>query len=522
MTSDYQDIELAILAGITNDRYLFSKVLEEGFQAELLYSPAARTVGSTLIALGRQPGAAIDLLVLKSKLQESALLTPQVAQCLEELPKMQTPQLAQLISYLEILKDRETKQRLLKLAERVDQYARGQGEAGRPVADFTAGAFQELLEIQRERVRKRVTPMGAMMEQIISEAQARPKGVPALLGYPLAPFDRLARVLSGLRQGFYYGLAGAPRRGKTTFALQLAASLAESCRIPVLFYSWEQTRKVLTARIMARATGINPTNWLSHNLDRLASASQRFASGLAGVRAYSNTLFVLEGTRQDTVDRIRATAYNLMHEFRTDSIAIFLDYLQKIPLTHPSGDLSSRIDQISTGLAGLSLELNCPVFAIAALDKEGCRLDDEPSAGEKENELLIRPRPTMHHCTGGGDIEYDLDVAMILSKDWSATHQLEDLLKTRRSGKRIASKIDILDLNIDKNRDAPGEGVQAVQYAFFIHENRFVELDYKREEEQRADFHGYARIQQIYQTLSAQREAAQAGVEKEAGYTQSP
>ena len=500
--SNHEDVELAVLAAVSSDRYLFSKAVEEGFRAELFYLPAVRLLASTLLALSNQPGAAIDLLVLRSKLEEGGLLSPQVWEYLEALRNTPTPQLDQLVAYLEILKDRESRGRLLELAGQITEYAQGRAETETSVANFTANAFDRLLEIQRNRVSKRVTPVAQMVRQILAESEARPKGEQALLGYSVAPFSRLTRTLCGLRKGFYYGLAGAPRRGKTNFALQLAASLAENHHIPVLFYSWEQTRKVLTARLIARVSGINPTILLSRDLDSMPGGSSQFTKGLSELHAYENKLFILEGTRRDMVDRIRATAYNLMHEFRTDSIAIFLDYLQKIPLTEKADSLSSRIDLISTELADLSLELNCPVFAIAALDKDGCRLDDEPTGDDKYNELQIRPRPTMHNCTGGGDIEYDLDVAMVLSKDWSATHQLEDLLKTHRSKTRYSGKIDILDLNIDKNRDAPEEGVQAIQYAFLVYENRFVELDYKCEEEQRADYRGFARIQEIYRILT--------------------
>jgi replicative DNA helicase len=500
--SDHEGIERAVLAGVLSDRYLLSKAVEEGFRSELFYSPAARLIASTLQALIREPSTATDLLVLRNKLEEGGVLSPQVSDYLEALGNLPAPEVDQLVTYIEILKDRETRTRLLDLAQRISKYAQGQGEAEIPVMDFTASAFDSLLEIQRNRVSRRLSPVAPMVRQILAESEARPKGQQILLGYALAPFDRLTRTLSGLRRGFYYGLAGAPRRGKTTFALQLAAGIAENHHIPVLFYSWEQTRKVLTARLIASVSGVNPTILLSRDLESMPGGSAAFAKGLAELHGYENSLFILEGTRRDTVDRIRATAYNLMHEFRTDSIAIFLDYLQKIPISEKIESLSSRIDLISTELADLSLDLNSPVFAIAALDKEGCRLDDEPTDESKFDELQIRPRPTMHNCTGGGDIEYDLDVAMVLSKDWSATHHLEELLKTHRSQTRYTGKIDILNLNIDKNRDAPEEGVQAIQYAFLVHENRFVELDYKREEDQRADYRGFARIQQIYQVLT--------------------
>lgn len=40
---------------------------------------------------------------------------------------------------------------------------------------------------------------------------------------------------------------------------------------------------------------------------------------------------------------------------------------------------------------------------------------------------------------------------------------------------------------------APQEVNQAIQYAFFVHENRFVEVDFKRDVERMADFRGFAR-----------------------------
>jgi len=279
--------------------------------------------------------------------------------------------------------------------------------------------------------------------------------------------------------------------------------VAANHHVPVLFYSWEQTRRVLTARLLAKESGINPTTMLTEDLKSRPNGLERLAKGLAGVHQYGREVFVLEGSRQDTVDRIRATAYNVMHDFRTDSVAIFLDYLQKIPLTSTITDARARIDEISTRLADLSLDLNCPVFAISAIDKEGCRLDEDPGPDVDLDELLTKARPTMHNCTGSGDIEYDLDVAMILSTDWAATREFSELLRAKFAGDAEATpKIDILNLNIDKNRDAPDEASQAVQYAFFVRENKFVELDFKGEDESRADFRGFARAQDLFEFLT--------------------
>ncbi|MFZ0637378.1 MAG: DnaB-like helicase C-terminal domain-containing protein [Candidatus Acidiferrales bacterium] len=502
MAPESVDVEMAVLAAISSDRYLLEKVLDEGFHPQLFHSRVARLLAETLGSLREQNLNAIDPIIVKSKLEEHGQLSPQVSEYLEILSRVRPPRLDQLLSYLDLLKDRQARERLLKLGTSIETYARERRVGQAILADFTAEALQELVDIQRQRMRKQLQPVGDLIRAIVSESKQRPKGEKILLGHSVAPFERLTHLLSGLRPGFYYGLAGAPRRGKTNFGLHLASYIAKNHHIPVLFYSWEQTRRVLTARLLAKESGINPTTMLTEDVESLPGGLERLAKGLSGIHQYGREVFVLEGSRRDTVERIRATAYNLMHEFRTDSVAIFFDYLQKIPLMHAPADTRARIDEISTGLADLSLELNCPVFAISSIDKEGCRLDEDPGPDADLDDLLTRPRPTMHHCTGSGDIEYDLDVAMILSKDWAASREFDDLLRTKFAADAVGiPKVDILNLNIDKNRDAPDEASQAVQYAFFIRENKFVELDFKAEEESRGDFRGFAKAQEIFDFL---------------------
>ena len=51
------------------------------------------------------------------------------------------------------------------------------------------------------------------------------------------------------------------------FGLHLASHIAKNHHIPVLFYSWEQTRRVLTARLLAKESGINPTTMLTEDIE---------------------------------------------------------------------------------------------------------------------------------------------------------------------------------------------------------------------------------------------------------------
>ena len=218
--------------------------------------------------------------------------------------------------------------------------------------------------------------------------------------------------------------------------------------------------------------------------------------------AYSNNLYIIEAGRQDTLDRIKAQAYNIMHEFRTDQIAVFFDYLQKIPLNRQFDDIRTQVNEASAQLADFSLELGCPVFAISSMDKEGCKLDEKPPSYD-EYSTTIYARPTMHNCVGGGDIEYDLDVALILSKDWIATKNLNERLNLKDMEGAVADlpQIDIINLHIDKNRDSSGETAPTIQYAFFVTINKFVELGYKTEAEYSKEFKGFAKAEDMFGTL---------------------
>jgi replicative DNA helicase len=359
-----------------------------------------------------------------------------------------------------------------------------------------------LIDMQKQKARTRVNPVKDTIAQI-QELTNRPRtGEGRLLGFSCRPFERLELILSGIRKGFYYGLAGPPRRGKTTFALDLASRLAENNNFPVLFYTWEQTRRTLAARLLGRECYINPVKLLTEVNPEERQRHALVNKVIERSASYSGKLFIIEAGRGDTIERIKAQAYNIMHEFRTDNIAIFLDYLQKIPLGRQYEDIRSQVNEASAQLADLSLELDCPVFAISAMDKEGCKLDEKPPTYD-EFATTYYARPTMHNCVGGGDLEYDLDVAMVLSKDWIATKNLAERLslKGREADAPDLPQIDIISLHVDKNRDSAGETAPTIQYAFFININRFVEVGFKTEEEYSKEFRGFAKAEDMFGTL---------------------
>lgn len=496
---DYHDIETSLLSGFLRDRHIFTIALNEGFHADLVVTPSAKRLVKCLFDLFAR-GTAVDEVALRAYLDDHGLLSPDMARYLAAVCQRTPPNAGQIIAQLDLLKAREAREMLTRVHEDLGTFLHKGGDRPQDIVQVTSDAVGRLLEVQKRRMRKQVTPIDQAFAELVDYAENVEPA--SQLGFSIRPFDRLNEVLSGLRRGFYYGLAGAPRRGKTNFALELATFVAAN-RIPVLYYTWEQTRRVLAARLMARETRLNPT-WILSGADADGrSVAPRLRSAQGGMGRYAPFLYLVEAGRRHTLDRVRAHAYTLMQEFETSEIVIFFDYLQKIPLSEHIDDQRARTDFISTMLAEMSLELDCPIFAISPLDKEGCRLDERPA--DEDGEFSVYHRPTMHHSMGSGDLEYDLDVAMVLAKDWKATSEMAQLLESKSRGEGIdpalMPRVDIVNLFVDKNRDAPETAAYIVQYAFFVTLNKFLEVDFKLEKEYRPDFHGFAKTQEIYAYL---------------------
>ncbi len=490
------EIELALLSGFMRDRYLLGRATEVGFRSDLMPHALGRNLARVLIEISEQKDTALEPLVVRGLLVERGMMTPEMRKFYETVVATPEPEAAQVIAYVDLLKARASRLRLVEIGTRISNYLEDRAD-GTDVVEFVGSLIPSLMEIQQQRLARSTLTAAEIGDKMVKEITAGQSGT--LLGYSIAPFDRLNEVLSGLRRGFYYGLAGAPRRGKTNMGLELATAIAGTHQIPVLYYSWEQTNRILLARLLGKEVLINPATLLSHeaNAPRI---QERVKTAWPKLELRLNNMFIIEAGRADTVERIKARAHNAMHTFQTDECAIFIDYLQRVPLDEPIQDDKARTDMISAKLADLSLELNCPVFAISPLDKEGCRLDEKP--GEEVSQFA---RPTMHHSVGSGDLEYDLDVAMILVKDWVATKNLEDLLKTEaKSGRGDVEhlpRIDMLDLHLDKNRDAPDNVASTLQFAFFVTLNKFVEVGYKTDEQFSTGFRDFAKMQEIVQQL---------------------
>ncbi len=493
-----EELEIAILAGIMKDSFVLESLKGKGLISGLFSTRVSRSIYQCILSLREDSPelSGLDKIVLKNKLRQMNLYDASVQNLIDKIVAEIPPALDQALHYLELMKEQALKRKLKEVAQSIHGYIDSPAQKENlNLETFTNKVIQDVRNIQKARTTKRINLVKEEMREIIDDIDNRETtGEIEIIGYSCEPMHYLNTAISGFRKGFMYAIAGAPRRGKTTFTLELATRVATLNKIPVLFFTYEQTKKNLTYRLLAKESRLNPDALQRKKIRSDMIVDAKFTGGWKKMQEYMDNFYIIEATKEDTVDRIRSYAYNVMQDFNTENIMIFIDYIQKMPLSRNYMDEKFKVEEISTELKGLCIELNNPIMTISSLSKEGCMIDATPDAD----------RPTMYHCKGSGDLEYDLDCAMIQAKDWGDTRELFQQLqhKAEEMGKDTTRipKVDVVNLYLDKNRDAPEGIFSTIQYLFFIEDNKFIELGPKFDD----DRYRFSKIEELVDKLIEQ------------------
>lgn len=491
------DLEISVLAGMMKDSYILDTLKGQGLMSGLFSTRFSRAIYQAILTLREENPelSSLDRIILRNKMRQMNLYDQTVQNIIDKIMDEAPPAADQALHYLTLMKEQALKRKLKEVSLDINNYIeKPEDHENYSIETFTNKVIHDVRNIQKARTTKRINLVKEEMQEIIEDMERREReGEIDVIGYSFEPMHYLCQAISGFRKGFMYAIAGAPRRGKTTFTLELATRVATLNKIPVLFFTYEQTKKNLTYRLLAKESRLNPDTLQRKKIYSDIISEAKFSGGWQKMQDYMDYFYIVEATKEDTVDRIRSYAYNAMQDFNTDDIMIFVDYLQKMPLSRNYNDEKFKVEEISTELKALSIELNNPIMTVSSLSKEGCLID----ATESEE------RPTMYHCKGSGDLEYDLDCAMIQAKDWGDTKELFEQLQQRaeqlgKDSTRIP-KVDVVNLYLDKNRDAPEGIFSVIQYLFFIEDNKFVELGPKFED----DRYRFGKIEELIDKLIA-------------------
>lgn len=241
-------------------------------------------------------------------------------------------------------------------------------------------------------------------------------------------FEHLNEVLNGLTEGVFI-LAGAPSCGKTTLAKQIADYVAEVEKIPVLFFSFEQSAEELRIKSLARISSVDSRRiWKGRSVEaewnKVEKADEDYRRGPGPY------LTIIEVSRKDTVEAIRAASLKAKRKAGDKPVLLVLDYLQIIPSGKDAPDaLREKIDWNLSEIRRLSRDINSPVLVISSENRETYRGNNKPTlAAMKES----------------GGIEYSADAVICLWRDKD---------ESKRLTKKHDQKTDRIEARVLKNRN---------------------------------------------------------------------
>jgi replicative DNA helicase len=206
----------------------------------------------------------------------------------------------------------------------------------------------------------------------------------------LADLDAL---IVGMRPGDLILLAARPSVGKSSLAIRLARTAAES-GVPTLFATLEMSREQVLLRLVAAATGLAIQPLMD---GRVGPAQQRLV--LRELSRLQHLPLWPEDAPTQSVPQLTATAQRIQQAHGLGLVVV--DYLGLLTSGSRSGENRvAEISAISRGLKTLARTLNVPVLALSQVSRAV--------------ESRRPPVPMLSDLRDSGSLEQDADLVWFL------------------------------------------------------------------------------------------------------------
>ena len=224
----------------------------------------------------------------------------------------------------------------------------------------------------------------------------------------------LDKCLTGMHGGELILIGARHSMGKTTLAMNIAASAARSGKTVAIF-SLEMPREQIMMRILCSEARVDMQAVRSGSLkekdwDRLCLALPTVAK----------MPMYVDDTAGISPAQLRSRCRRLMLEHSLDLIVI--DYLQLMSADGRNENRQLEVSEISRGLKAIALELKVPLIACAQLSRANTQRSDK--------------RPMLSDLRDSGSIEQDADVVMFLHRpsyyDDKADKNLAELIVAKQ------------------------------------------------------------------------------------------
>jgi replicative DNA helicase len=351
------------------------------------------------------------------------------------------PQIANLDSYVRIVKDKAMLRRMIFAAQKIiDRCVLGEEEP----ETILASTEESLLNLSQSRLSAGLlTPREVIEEQggvnEFLDPGRRLKG----LSTGFVKFDELT---GGLRGGDLIILAARPSMGKTALALNIAQHVALGREPqPVALFSLEMSQESLLTRMLCSAARVDGQKFRAGFLN----ADERRRLQFAAHQMVEAPLFIDDTAAANVMD-MHAKLRRLKAEHGL--ALVVMDYLQLMSGRGRFENRNQEISVLSRGLKMLAKELGVPVMVLSQLSRA-------PEVRQGDH------RPQLSDLRDSGSIEQDADMVCFIFR--------EELYKPDREDLR-----GLAELIIAKQRNGPTGILNLVFLRHFTKfENRTADLE---------------------------------------------
>jgi replicative DNA helicase len=301
------------------------------------------------------------------------------------------PDLGRLDTYVEIVKERSVRRRLIEACGEITRHCL---DGGLEAQEALGRAEQAILGLGEEAVQKGFVKLSQIFHETMAELEDRPER--GFLGLPSGYAD-----LDAMTRGFHPGnlvvIAGRPGMGKTSLALNIAEHAAIREHRPVGLFSLEMSQEELALRILSSEVDISFGPLRSGHLSQ-----KQWTKVVQAVKTISQAPLFIDDSANPSMLEIASKARRLRAESGLDLIVV--DYLQLMQGTARYENRNLEIAAITRGLKQLAKELSIPVIALSQLSRQ-------PERRSADH------RPQLADLRESGSIEQDADVVVFIYRD---------------------------------------------------------------------------------------------------------
>jgi len=384
-----EESERAVLAGVLLDPTRLPAVSER-LTADDFYSERHRTLYQVMIDL-QLADMEIDLRTVQASLEQKDRLQGVGGVAYLASLDLDLPDLARLDTYVELIKERSVRRRLIDACGEITRLSL---DGGVEAAEALDQAERVVLELGEEAIRRGFVPLQEVFHTTLAELEEKPDRVLAGVATGYTDLDKMTL---GFHPGNLVILAARPGVGKTSLALNIAQHVALREGKSVGIFSLEMSREELALRILSAEANVEFQRLRSGHLSQT-----HWSRLLKTVKTMSDKSLFIDDSANPSLLEVASKTRRLKAEKGLDLIVI--DYLQLMEAGGRYENRNLEISAITRHFKQLAKELAIPVLCLSQLSRR-------PEQRGKDH------RPQLSDLRESGSIEQDADVVMFIYRD---------------------------------------------------------------------------------------------------------